>query len=162
MAEEREDVFQARLDKALNFLSERGFSRELRQEQGCSVKQLFSRGDLLAVLPTGFGKCLIFQVLALMKEDCVILVICPLKLILRTTLIGGRLREGYLCLKTARDYRYFPSLIFEDSPAQILKFFAETSHCLFLSLEKTPELICVSDFFPLACLANAYLLELTY
>ena len=49
MAEEREDVFQARLDKALNFLSERGFSRELRQEQRCSVRQLFSRGDLLAV-----------------------------------------------------------------------------------------------------------------
>ena len=69
MAEEREDVFQARLDKALNFLSERGFSRELRQEQRCSVKQLFSRGDLLAVLPTGFGKSLNFQVLALMKED---------------------------------------------------------------------------------------------
>ena len=85
MAEEREDVFQARLDKALNFLPEWGFSRELRQEQRCSVKQLFSRGDLLAVLPTGFGKSLIFQVLALMKEDCVILVICPLKLILRTT-----------------------------------------------------------------------------
>ena len=85
MAEKREDVFQARLDKALNFLSERGFSRKLRQEQRCSVRQLFSRGDLLAVLPTGFKKSLIFQVLALMKEDCVILVICPLKLILRTT-----------------------------------------------------------------------------
>ena len=26
---------------------------------------------------------------------------------------------------------------------------------------ETPKLICVSDFFPLACLANAYLLELT-
>ena len=26
MAEEREDAFEARLDKALNFLSERGFS----------------------------------------------------------------------------------------------------------------------------------------
>ena len=68
MVEEREDVFQARLDKALNFLSQRRFSRELRQEQRCSVKQPFSRGDLLAVLPTGFGKSLIFQVLALTKE----------------------------------------------------------------------------------------------
>ena len=38
MAEERENVFQARLDKVLNFLFERGFSRELRQEQRCSVK----------------------------------------------------------------------------------------------------------------------------
>ena len=75
MVEEREDVFQAHFDKVLNFLSKRGFSCELRQEQRCSMKQLFSRGDLLAVHPTGFGKSLIFQVLALMKEDCVILVI---------------------------------------------------------------------------------------
>lgn len=30
------------------------------------------------------------------------------------------------------------------------------------SIRETPELICVSDFFPLACRANAYLLELTY
>ena len=46
------------------------FSRELRQEERCSVKQLFSRGDLLALFHTGFGKSLIFQVLAPMKEDC--------------------------------------------------------------------------------------------
>ena len=43
------------------------------------MKQLFSRGDLHAVLPTGFGKSLIFQVLAPMKEDCVMLVIFLLK-----------------------------------------------------------------------------------
>ena len=88
MAEEMEDAFQARLDKALNFLSEGGFSRELRQEQRCSVKQLFSR-DLLAVLPTGFGKILIFQVLAVMKEDCVILVICPLK-----SIVNDQIKES--------------------------------------------------------------------
>ena len=73
MAVEMEDEFEACLDKALNILSEQGFTCDLRQEQKCSVKQLFSRGDLLAVLPTAFGKSLIFQVLALMKEDCVIL-----------------------------------------------------------------------------------------
>ena len=79
MAIEMEDQFQAFLDKALNILSEQGLTRDLWQEQKFSMKQLFSRGDLPAVLPTGFGKSLIFQVLALMKEDCVILVICPLK-----------------------------------------------------------------------------------
>ena len=89
MAEEREDAFEARLDKALNFLSERGFSRELGQEQRCSVKQLFSRVDLLAVLPTGFGKSLIFKVLALMKEDCVFLVICPLK-----SIVNDQIKES--------------------------------------------------------------------
>ena len=60
MPEELDVVFEAPLQKALNFLLERGFNRELRQEQKSSVKQLFTRGDLLAVLPTGFGKSLIF------------------------------------------------------------------------------------------------------
>ncbi|KAK2550325.1 hypothetical protein P5673_029025 [Acropora cervicornis] len=51
----------------------------LRQEQKSSVKKLFTGGDLLAVLPTGFGKSLIFQLLALVNDDHVVLVICPLK-----------------------------------------------------------------------------------
>ena len=79
MPEELNVVFEAALQKALNFLSERGFNRELRQEQKSSVKQLFTGGDLLAVLPTGFGKSLIFQLLALVNDDDVVLVICPLK-----------------------------------------------------------------------------------
>jgi len=33
---------------------------KLREEQNFSVKQLFKGGDLLSVLPTGFGKSLIF------------------------------------------------------------------------------------------------------
>ena len=41
VAVEMEDEFEACLDKALNILSEQGFTRELRQEQKCSVKQLF-------------------------------------------------------------------------------------------------------------------------
>ena len=89
MAEEGEDVFEASLYEALNFLAERGFSRELRQEQKSSVKQLFTGGDLLAVLPTGFGKSLIFQVLALLKEDCVVVVICPLK-----SIVNDQIKEA--------------------------------------------------------------------
>ena len=46
-----------------------------RLEQKSSVKQLFTGGDLLAVVPTGFGKSLIFHVLALAKEGCVVIVI---------------------------------------------------------------------------------------
>ena len=56
MPEELDVVFKAALPKALNFLSERRFNRELRQKKKSSVKQLFTGGDLLAVLPTGFGK----------------------------------------------------------------------------------------------------------
>ena len=63
----------------LGYLIARGFNRELRQEQKSSVKQLLTGGDLLAVLPTGFGKSLIFQLLALVNDDHVVLVICPLK-----------------------------------------------------------------------------------
>ena len=79
MPEQLDVVFDAALQEALNFLSERGFNRELRQERKSSVKQLLSAGDLLAVLPTGFGKSLIFQLLALVNDDHVVLVICPLK-----------------------------------------------------------------------------------
>ena len=52
MAEEGEEAFEACLQQALNFLADRGFSRELRQEQKSCIKQLFTGGDVLAVLPT--------------------------------------------------------------------------------------------------------------
>ena len=78
MPEDLDVVFEAALQQALNFLSERGFNRE----QKSSVKQLFTGGDLLAVLPTGFRKSLTFQVLALVNDDPVVLVICPLTSIL--------------------------------------------------------------------------------
>ena len=89
MPEELDVVFEAALQKALNFLSERGFNRELRQEQKSAVKQLFTGGDLLAVLPTGFGKSLIFQLLALVNDDHVVLVICPLK-----SIVNDQIKEA--------------------------------------------------------------------
>ena len=89
MPEELDVVFEAALQKALNFLSERGFNRELRQEQKSSVKQLFTGGDLLTVLPTGFGKSLIFQRLALVNDDHVVLVICPLK-----SIVNDQIKEA--------------------------------------------------------------------
>ena len=58
-----------------NYSAEREFSRKLRQEQKSSVNQLFTGGELLAVLPTGFGKSRIFKVLALAKEGGVVIVI---------------------------------------------------------------------------------------
>ena len=61
-----EDAFEGSINKAPTFLAERRFSRELPQS---SVKQLFTGGDLLAVLTTGFGKSLIA------KEGCVVIVI---------------------------------------------------------------------------------------
>ncbi|XP_015760545.1 PREDICTED: uncharacterized protein LOC107339749 [Acropora digitifera] len=89
MPEELDVVFEAALQKALNFFSERGFNRELRQEQKSSVKQLFTGGDLVALLRTGFGKSLIFQLLALVNDDHVVLVVCPLK-----SIVNNQIKEA--------------------------------------------------------------------
>ena len=55
---ESEKNFDSALEKALL-----GMSRELRTEQTKAIRTLVSRGDLLAILPNGFGKSLIFQIL---------------------------------------------------------------------------------------------------
>ena len=77
MANDEED-----LQRALDFLAQKGFDRELKEEQGSAILQLMSGGDLLGVLPTGFGKSLIFQLLAVAKK-CSIVVICPLLSIMK-------------------------------------------------------------------------------
>ena len=56
MPEELDVVFEAALQKALNFLSERGFNRELRQEQKSSVKQLFTGEIYLLFSPQDLEK----------------------------------------------------------------------------------------------------------
>ena len=58
--------FEEMLDRAVSSLADKGFS--LKEEQQISIKQLVQGGNLLAVLPTGFGKSLIFQMLALMEN----------------------------------------------------------------------------------------------
>ena len=78
------------LHKAISFLSSKS-SREihLKKEQDIAIKSLLKEKDVLAVLPTGFGKSLVFQVFAIItsmdsvsSNGCV-LVICPLKSIIR-------------------------------------------------------------------------------
>ena len=65
------------LQRALDFLAQKGFDRELKEEQKSAILQL-TRGDLLGVLPTGFGKSLIFQLLAVAKKGSIVDMICPL------------------------------------------------------------------------------------
>ena len=60
---ESEENFDSALEKALQCLSYFGMSGELRTEQTKAIRTLVSRGDLLAILPNGFGKSLIFQIL---------------------------------------------------------------------------------------------------
>ena len=83
--------FDAALEEALLFLSELDMSRVLRPEQKEAISSLVHGSDLLAVLPTGFGKSLIFQLFIRVtkilssKAACVI-VVCPLKSIVQDQL----------------------------------------------------------------------------
>ena len=72
-------------------------SREihLKKKQDIAIKSLLKQKDVLAVLPTGFGKSLVFQVFAIItsmdsvsSNGCV-LVICPLK-----SIIGDQIEEA--------------------------------------------------------------------
>ena len=80
------------LHKAISFLSSKA-SREihLKKEQDIAIKSLLKEKDVLAVLPTGFGKSLVFQVFAVVRSllsvkstssNGSVLVVCPLKSII--------------------------------------------------------------------------------
>ena len=90
MADSR--TFNAALEESVSFLSELGMSRQLRHKQKEAISTLVHGSDLLAVLPTGFGKSLIFQLLIhvqeilLSKAACAI-VVCLLKSIVQDQLI---------------------------------------------------------------------------
>jgi len=49
------------LDDVLKELSSKGFAFTLKAEQRLALRHLFDGKDVLAVLSTGFGKSLIFQ-----------------------------------------------------------------------------------------------------
>ena len=53
--------FDSALEKALSALAGLGILLKLRSKQKEAVTTLLSRQELVAVLPTGFGKSLIFQ-----------------------------------------------------------------------------------------------------
>ena len=60
-------------------------------DQEKAIRQLYHRRDLLAVLPTGFGKSLIFQLLVILAKQrygsASLLVTCPLASIIQDQLI---------------------------------------------------------------------------
>ena len=70
-------------DRAVSSLADKGFS--LKEEQQISIKQLVQVEDLLAVLPTGFYKSLIFQ----MKNKSCLLITCPLQ-----SIVHDQIREA--------------------------------------------------------------------
>ena len=57
------------LDKAILFLSSKSLREiHLKKEQEIAIKSLLKEKDVLAVLPTGFGKSLVFQVFAVVRS----------------------------------------------------------------------------------------------
>ena len=57
------------LHKAISFLSSKALREiHLKKEQDIAIKSLFKEKDFLAMLPTGFGKSLVFQVFAIVKS----------------------------------------------------------------------------------------------
>ena len=60
---DREAKFEQILKEILLELEDKGCKITLKDEQRKAVKQLYGKKDLVAILSTGFGKSLIFQLL---------------------------------------------------------------------------------------------------
>ena len=58
--------FESCSSEVLLKLSESGLSFTLKREQELAMRHLFNGKDVMAVLPTGFGKSLIFQLFVMM------------------------------------------------------------------------------------------------
>ena len=90
------EAFEFSLQETLKDLSNNGKQIDLKPEQGAAIKSLVHGQDVLAILPTGFGKSAIYQILVGVKEkmskDCAcVLVICPLR-----SLIEDQIKEANL------------------------------------------------------------------
>ena len=77
------------ISKAITYLNIRRENREvvLKKEQETAVKELLAGKDVMAVLPTGFGKSLIFTVFTLAREQSIsaktcVVIVAPLKSII--------------------------------------------------------------------------------
>ena len=60
--------FESRLREVLLRLSETGIAFSLKKEQESAMCHFFNGKDAKAVLPTGFGKSLIFSCLSVLNE----------------------------------------------------------------------------------------------
>ena len=66
MADTDENINEC-IEKSLNYLSAIGRPIDLKYEQRISIQHLLLGKDVIAILPTGIGKCTIFTVYALTK-----------------------------------------------------------------------------------------------
>ena len=57
------EAFEFSLQETLKDLSKNGKQIDLKPEKGAAIKSLVHGQDVFAILPTGFGKCAIYQIL---------------------------------------------------------------------------------------------------
>lgn len=91
MAIEAGRDFEFVLRELLCELEKKGLNFSLKEEQKTAVKELFEGRDVVAVLPTGFGKSLQLLVLLARRaknQAACVLVICPL-----TSIINDQIQE---------------------------------------------------------------------
>jgi ATP-dependent DNA helicase RecQ len=116
-----------------------GKSLTLKDEQKEAVKSLLSGRDVRAILPTGFGKSLIFQLFAIAKSieatrastsPGTVLVICPLDSIVKDQLTEA---ESYglkaVSLSSSEMFEQIndaPDVVFTSAEAVIQKAFRES------------------------------------
>ena len=67
------EAFEFSLQETLKDLSKNGKQIDLKPEQGAAIKSLVHGQDVLAILPTGFGKSAIYQILVGVKEKLMII-----------------------------------------------------------------------------------------
>lgn len=137
MADGASDRFEVLLAETLRSLEESGLKFALKAEQKKAIRHLFERKDVLAVLPTGYGKSLIFQLLVLLAKragySASLLVITPLVSIINDQIMeveamnltacnlaqkldslqdieGGKFEVVYASAESATDKRFLQSL----------------------------------------------------
>ena len=89
------EAFKFSFQEMLKDLSKNGKQIDLKLEQGAAIKSLVRGQDVLAILPTGFGKSAIYQILLGVKEkmsrDCAcVLVICPLRNLIKDQIMEAK------------------------------------------------------------------------
>ena len=103
MADGASDQFEVLLAETLRSLEESGLKFPLKAEQKKAIRHLFERKDVLAVLPTGYGKSLIFKLLVLLAKragySASLLVITPL-----VSIINDQIMEVEAMNLTARNF----------------------------------------------------------
>ena len=137
MADGASDRFEVLLAETLRSWEESGLKFALKAEQKKAIRHLFEGKDVLAVLPTGYGKSLIFKLLVLLAKraeySACLLVITPLVSIINDQIMeveamnltacnlaqkldtlqdieGGKFEVVYASAESATDKRFLQSL----------------------------------------------------